>query len=361
MEIIITAPSLDPQENISGVSSVVKFIIDNNNTRHQYIHFGLGKKDKERGGIFRVPSLFHALRNWTLLLDSHPDALVHYSFPLSSGSILRDPWFMWIANRRKMRMVVHVHGGLFLTAPRIPMLYRWIMKKVFAFPVPFIALSEMEVSLIKEKFGAKDVTTIPNCVDLHKAADFQRVKKNGVLTLGFLGRIAKTKGVDYLLNACQMLKENVIPFVMDIAGPEEQKDTYLPAFQSSLGNQFHYSGIVSGKEKVEFLKRIDILIFPTFFEGLPMSMLECMSYGVVPVTTPVGSIPQYIEDGNNGLFIKVRDTNSIINQVNKLHSDRDLLYTMSNQAKRTIFEKFNTESYIKALNALYARVVKQGV
>ena len=148
---------------------------------------------------------------------------------------------------------------------------------------------------------------------------------------------------------------------MDIAGPEEQKDTYLPAFQSSLGNQFHYSGIVSGKEKVEFLKRIDILIFPTFFEGLPMSMLECMSYGVVPVTTPVGSIPQYIEDGNNGLFIKVRDTNSIINQVNKLHSDRDLLYTMSNQAKRTIFEKFNTESYIKALNALYARVVKQGV
>ena len=119
MEVIITAPSLDPHENVSGVSSVVKFIIDNNK-EHYYIHFELGRKDKERGGIHRVPSLFRALKDWGRLLDAHPDALVHYSFPLSKASVFRDPLFIWMAQKRGMQMVVHVHGGLFLTAPRIP-------------------------------------------------------------------------------------------------------------------------------------------------------------------------------------------------------------------------------------------------
>ena len=50
MQIIIVSPSLDPTKNVSGVSSVTRFIIENN-TSHNYVHFELGRKDGEKGGI----------------------------------------------------------------------------------------------------------------------------------------------------------------------------------------------------------------------------------------------------------------------------------------------------------------------
>lgn len=78
------------------------------------------------------------------MLALHPDAIVHYNFPLSKASLLRDPWFMRYAWKNGRKMVVHVHGGLFLTAPHIPGILMRIMKWVFGQDLPFIVLSDME-------------------------------------------------------------------------------------------------------------------------------------------------------------------------------------------------------------------------
>lgn len=94
---------------------------------------------------------------------------------------------------------------------------------------------------------------------------------------------------------------------------------------------------------------------PTYFEGLPMSLLECMSYGVVPVITPVGSIPEVVVDGNNGLFIKVKDTDCIVEAIRKINSDRNLLNRLSVNARNTIFSKFSPQQYISLLNMVYQK------
>ena len=51
MDIIITSPSLNPKENVSGISSVTQFIISNNR-KQNYLHFELGKKDLDKGGFY---------------------------------------------------------------------------------------------------------------------------------------------------------------------------------------------------------------------------------------------------------------------------------------------------------------------
>ena len=84
-----------------------------------------------------------------------------------------------------------------------------------------------------------------------------------------------------------------------------------------------------------------------------MSLLECMSYGIVPVITPVGSIPEVVVDGNNGMFIKVKDTDSIVEAIRKINSDRNLLNRLSVNARNTIFSKFSTLQYISQLNHIY--------
>lgn len=363
MDIIITSPSLDPNENVSGISSVTRFIVDNN-SNVTYHHFVLGKKDIEKGGWHRIPALAHKYREWKKMLDANPDAIVHYNFPLSKASLLRDPWFINYAVKQGRKMVVHVHGGLFLTAPKIPCYLRRIMTWVFGLDLPFVVLSDMEKDILTKRFGAKRVVSLPNCVDLRDAEDFAR-QASGMeesdesddsirpLRIGYLGRIEPNKGMTELLIACQRLKREGSPFHLVLAGKEQKEDEYLPQFDRWLGDSFDYSGLVSGKSKCEFLRNLDVFVMPTYFEGLPMSLLECMSYGVVPVVTPVGSIPQVVDDGKNGLLIKVKDVDGIVDAVSKLSNNRALLRSLSSKARATIFSQFSPAGYIAKLNSIY--------
>ena len=134
----------------------------------------------------------------------------------------------------------------FLTTPHIPKYLKCILQSVFSFSFPCIVLSYLEKKLVVERFHCKNVYVLPNCVDLNNAKDFHReyLDNKNVLTLGYLGRIAETKGIEYLLEACVELKRRNIPFVLRMAGKEEIEGQYLSRFQTELGNSFIYEGVV---------------------------------------------------------------------------------------------------------------------
>ena len=354
MRIIIVSPSLDPTKNVSGLSAVTRFVIENN-PHHNYVHFELGRKDVEKGGIYRINSVIRRFKDWKCLLKTSPNAIVHYNFPLEKPSIIRDTPFMRAALKNGNKMVIHIHGGIYLTSESIPFPFRQMLNYVFSWHVPIITLSETETEILRNRFHAKHVVSLPNCVDLQDSRTYDRKYKDTStpLTLGYLGRITQTKGMDYLLQACCRLKERHVPYCLKIAGAEEQEGQYLPQFSNLLGNQFVYAGIVSGEDKNAFLKSLDVLAMPTFFEGLPMSLLECMSYGVVPVITPVGSIPTVVTEGQNGMFIKVKDATSIVDAITYLHTHRSELEQMSKSSRNYIYEHFDPDSYIDKLNIIY--------
>lgn len=380
MKIIITAPSLDPTQNVSGVSSVVQFIIDNNEDS-EYRHFQIGKSDKETGLWNRVTRIFRTYKEWKNVLNENEgeNVIVHYSFPLSTPSILRDPLFMRYALKKKFKMVVHMHGGLYLTAPKIPFLQRTILKKVFSWDVPFIVLSEGEKEILQKRWGVKRVEVLPNCPPPPEShADFIDLDKSDCcdisdkpLVLGYLGRIEVNKGMNELLAACKKLKADGVKFKLRFAGKEVNEGEYIPVFNDNLNdnanNSFEFVGLVSGETKREFLRSLDVLVMPTYFEGLPMSLLECMSYGVVPVITPVGSVPTVVAgermlgakvsstkvSGKNGIFIKLKDVDSIVEAVKYLDTNREILSMLSENAKQTIAENFSPKKYIDKLNIIY--------
>lgn len=374
-KVIITAPSLDPTQNVSGVSSVVQFIIENNR-EVEYEHFILGKSDKETGAWNRVLRILRSCKRWKKTLSSSPikgrEIIIHYSFPLSAPSILRDPMFMLHALRKKYRMVVHVHGGLFLTSPKIPFVLNRILKWVFSLDIPFIVLSEGEKKTLQEKFGAKSVYVLPNCPDLSRSQgltpSISLREREKELVLGYLGRIEPNKGMTELLKACQQLKQNGVNFKLRFAGKEQVEGEYLPLYRQWLGDNFEYVGLVSGVSKDAFLRSLDVFVMPTYFEGLPVSLLECMGYGVVPVVTPVGSIPDVVIDNDelqitnykssdtndaNGVFVKVKDVDSIVDAITMLYNDRETLAALGKNARKMIFENFSAERYVEQLNHIY--------
>lgn len=352
MQAIITSPSLDPTQNVSGVSSVTQFIIDNNGAV-EYVHFELGRKDKEKGGWRRIPTILGKLKEWRKVLKQYPDAIIHYNFPLSAPSILRDPLFMLAARRRKRKMVIHVHGGVFLTSLSTPWLLERIMRWVFQGKEPIIVLSESEKVALQSRFHCNDIHVLPNCIDLSEASKFKRQVPISNIELGYLGRIAEAKGMTELLEACKELKRQEMPFRLHIAGKEETEGQYLSTFEDALGDNFVYEGVVSGESKTAFLKKVDTFVLPSYFEGLPMSLLEAMSFGSVPITTMVGSIPSIIEDGQNGIAISPHSEVAIVEAVKQLVEDNSKRQNLSTMAQHTIFSRFSPEEYSATLNGIY--------
>ena len=406
------APSLDLATNVSGVSAVTNFIIDHNK-ECQYTHFLQGKSDGESGALKRIVRIWRNYRKWkgnvlrkrsdqgradvdvSVDVDVDVNRIIHYNFPLDAFSIVRDYFFMRAAYRRRKRMVIHVHGGLYLFKEQKPWVIRHLLNEVFSWDCPFIVLSNREKEQIQRLYGTKNVTVLPNCVegpeDVEASPDpsegggmtyetrgyenkNENENKNGRsarsdaslaknenenvngIDMLYLGRIEKNKGMDYLLEAMRELKAKGAQVTLHFAGIEQGKNGYIGRFQELLGDSFVYEGVVAGDQKAALFRRCQVFVLPSLYEGLPISLLETMSYGLVPVVTDVGSITEYVDDGVNGLLIKTKDTASIITAVDRLLHDRAALQKMSAAARQTIATRLQPTKYIEQLNRIYSSI-----
>ena len=353
-KILIVAPSLDVKTNVSGMSAVASFIVANNRAC-QYEHFLQGKSDGEKGPHNRVLRVLKNYGTWKQKLKSMDDStVIHFNFSTDTPGILRDYFFLRTAYQQDKKMIVHLHGGLYLFQEKKPFVIRWMLSGIFRMDVPFIALSEKEKRQLENKYGVKQVVVLPNCVDLSEAAADTTKNYTGRLDLLYMGRIEPDKGMDYLYEAMAAWKETADDLCLHFAGIEQGGGGYVEKFRQLLGCRFVYEGVVSGHRKTELLRQCQVFLLPSFYEGLPMSLLECMSFGQVPVVTDVGSICEYVTDRVNGLVVKVKDADSITEAVKLLLHDRLLLEKMSGAARQTVFERLRSEDYISKLNHLYA-------
>lgn len=356
MKVIINSPSLDPKVNVSGISSVTQFIISNNKET-DYIHFEVGRKDTEsQGSLSRVKRILRNKKEWELLLKQNRDAVVHYNAPLMKAAIVRDYMLIKVAHKLGMRIVLHIHGGNYIKERNRPWYIKRLLNKIFAWGKSVIVLGEEEKNILEEDFKLKNVVSLPNCIDLTEAKKFNRcIAEKETLDILYIGRIEPNKGIDYIFDACKVLKEENVNFHLNFAGKEEIEGQYIPKFKEVFGDYFSYHGIVSGSVKTELLKKCDIFLLPSFYEGLPMSLLETMSFGQVPVVTPVGSIPTVVTDNTNGIFITVKNVEEIVTAIKKLTTNKDICTALSQKAKETIIAEFDDMEYIKKLNILYSR------
>lgn len=356
MKVIINSPSLDPKVNVSGISSVTQFIISNNKEA-DYIHFEVGRKDAEsQGTLSRITRILRNKKEWEQLLKQNKDTVVHYNIPLMKAAIIRDYMLIKIVHDLGMPIVLHIHGGNYIKERNRPWYIRKLLKRIFAWGKHVVVLGEEEKSILEEDFKLKNLTSLPNCIDLSEAKEFNRnIDDKEFLDILYIGRIEPNKGIDYTFEACKTLKNKGVKTHLHFAGKEEIEGQYIPKFKEEFGEDFTFHGIVSGKKKNELLKKCDIFLLPSFYEGLPMSLLETMSFGLVPVVTPVGSIPTVVTDKTNGLFINIKNTADIVEAIERLVADKEFSATLSQKAKETIVEKFDDRKYIKQLNELYCK------
>jgi glycosyltransferase involved in cell wall biosynthesis len=116
-------------------------------------------------------------------------------------------------------------------------------------------------------------------------------------------------------------------------------------------------GWIDGANKNELLRRCSIYVLPSYYEGMPVSVLEGMAYGCVPVVTYVGGIKDMIEDDMDGIFVEPKSEKNLENGLEKVIKSKEKRRKIGEKARNKVIEKYEIQANIRQLLSIYEEVL----
>lgn len=148
----------------------------------------------------------------------------------------------------------------------------------------------------------------------------------------YLGRIELKKNIAGLIKAFEILKKNYqIPHELVLAGADGYGAENLK-FQiqnSRFKNDIILTGYLNEREKERFLQNADLFLFPSFYEGFGLPILEAQSYEVPVVTSSISSMPEVA--GQAAILVDPHDSESIAQGIYLLLNNKSLRDKLINQ------------------------------
>ncbi len=198
------------------------------------------------------------------------------------------------------------------------------------------------------------ISVIPNGVDMEK---FKLAGNPGKNTLITVSRLVPKNGVGDLIKAMKKVGDEIPGANLIIVGDGPLKESLMFKVKSlKLESQIEFSGGVSHGETPEYLNRASVFVRPSLSEGLGSAFLEAMASGLAIIGTPVGGIPDFLKDGETGLFCKPGDADDIADKMIKLLKNDELRNRLADNGRRLIQEKHSWNKVAEEFKKLYARV-----
>lgn len=251
-----------------------------------------------------MSGLCHML--WMLIFDNEI-RIVHIHSG-SGTSFTRSIIFAKLARFFRKTVILHMHGGGFKSYYSNNKNY---VDKSLKYIDYIIALTETWKSYFLS-IGYSNVKVINNIIDIPRINNNKSEEKIHFL---YLGLICDAKGVFDLLEVCNLYKSSLSDKIeIHVAGNGEieRLDRYI--IENNLSNFVKYDGWVSGDKKDDLLNSADIFILPSYAEGLPISILEALSYGLYIIATDVGGIPEVVNP-TNGIIIAPGNKSQLISSI----------------------------------------------
>jgi glycosyltransferase involved in cell wall biosynthesis len=105
------------------------------------------------------------------------------------------------------------------------------------------------------------------------------------------------------------------------------------------------------------LNSADVLVLPSYAEGMAMSVLEGMAYGLCIVCTPVGSLRDVVDDEVTGLLVRPGDTRALATALSRAVNDAELRAQLGSKAAQVFAGKFDAADYPSRIRPVYAAAV----
>lgn len=264
---------------------------------------------------------------------------------------------------RGIKVVLQVHASMARLIPEKNTFWRRYVLFVLRRVDGIVTLSTEWANLINLLPNAR-ICYIPNAINLQPYQVLPRPRLNQTqVNILFLGHIGQEKGCFDLVDAIARLSQSTTyPFCMHFVGETlyagEKELLWAYVKNLNLDNYIHIHAPEYNDVKISRLADTDILVLPSYFEGMPMSIIEAMAAGLPVVATRIGGIPDQIVHQYNGLLIEPGDITALAQALQFLAENPAERLQMGLNGREVARQKFDIEMKTNNLINFYLSIVK---
>ncbi|WP_276522370.1 glycosyltransferase family 4 protein [Kallotenue papyrolyticum] len=179
------------------------------------------------------------------------------------------------------------------------------------------------------------------------------------LVIGFIGRVVRDKGVEELVAAWRLIRDQFPTLHLIVAGPFEPYDPVSPEAEATLRRdpRIHLTGWVD--DTLSIHASIDILALPTYREGFPVVPLEAAAMAVPVVATRIPGCIDAVQDGVTGTLVPVGDVAALAEAIRSYILDPDLRRQHGRAGRERVLREFQQEAIWEATLQEYLRLLRR--
>ena len=346
MNVLMLGPGLGVQGGISAVERMTLAALPQGVSATHIATMEEGSKARKLVAYLRALARTFTVRR--------PD-VVHIHFA-SRASSVRKMSLARLALARGCKVIMHAHGGAYRDywkslSPRARAANLAVLKRVHALIVLGEGWREFFVSIGVPR---ERVVVLPNPVWLPAVLPLRGHAAR--VTFAYLGLIGANKGTFDLVEALALLPRATLDRIhVVIAGNGEHHELGRRIARHSLHGTVEVRSWLDAAQRDALLAEAEAFILPSYHEGLPMALLEAMAWGLAPIVTPVGSIPELVDADVNGLLAQPGDLAGLAAAIEWLALDDALRRRLGAAARRRV-EPLAVDVYAQKLCALYEAV-----
>ena len=296
-----------------------------------------------------------ALAKLSLVILASLHQFKHRNVDLVHYHAIGPSLFCFIPRLMGRKTIVQSHGHEYQRASWGPMatkFFHFAEKYAFKFANKITSVSK-ELKSDYEKIYDRNVKYIPNGISAAQPLPANAIKKAGALEKNyilFLGRISREKGIHYLIEAYQKLNTSM---QLVIVGQQREGDTYLEELKAlAKGNpNILFPGVATGDLWSEWYSNAGIFVLPSEIEGLPISLLEAMSFGNCCLTSDIPANREAL--GNAGATFKNTNVDSLYTELKTLVDNPEKRKALATAASDRVYKEYTWSKVVLEFESFY--------
>ncbi|HEX6248379.1 MAG TPA: glycosyltransferase family 4 protein [Nocardioidaceae bacterium] len=326
--------------------------------RHEVTFLNVAHHGTPEGGEPTLRNVLRTLKDaFAVWRSARGQDVVHINSALAPTVTVMRAGLLALAGRsRGCAVVVHAHGGnieTWLTGARARLVMRAAMRPAHA----VVAVWGAGHTALSGVLGHDRVRLIDNGVDAVRFTPGTPAVR--VPRILYVGLLTPRKGVLDLIEASRTLRADGVAHELCLLGgtPDEGPAAAEPVIEAARGTAELLGTRVPDQMPAAYADA-DIFCLPSWWEAMPLSILEAMAAGLPVVATSVGDVGRVVADGTTGFVVPKQSPADLAAALRKLVEDAELRSAMGATARRRVEEHFSSAVTARAVCDLYATVVE---
>lgn len=276
--------------------------------------------------------------------------IIHFHTVPDISLVVQFPVFLMAMLWRK-KIILHLHMG--------NQIEQEIHNRLFLFCMKHSDLILVLAKLWKDKYriwfpdNKTPVSFLYNAFQPVDSIDYSLRTK----TIIYAAHLNENKAYDVLLKGFKEIVNQYPDWTLIVMGDGEVDKARNLAKELGISSQVEFTGYIVGEQKKRYFQQASIFCLSSYQEGFPMVVLEAWGYGIPIITTPVGGLPDVLEEGKNACVFGFGDYASMGLAMQKLISNVDLRHEMSCYSQNFVAQRFSMKAVNDKLCKLYQKLI----